>query len=322
MPDYFDKYRQPAAPASSGDYFDKYRSNVPEPQDAPDDINPEGYEIGGALTGGALLAGAAALATRNPGALSKLFKTGNAVRQQLMLSGLAVPKSALGNTGALVNTAIERRSMQPLKELFSGRVLRDSVRNYRAGATGSNVHNTGVTLPGPNPGKVMGAMDEATQAALQRSGLTPEEAATEVLQAPLGQNFGKMGDALEGPVMEHIIPFRRTPFNQFFEGAKTLTPGHAHKGVTAGYLGAGAVHGVATADERYPTSIPLATALAAKYGMPYALAAVAARKLLGGAEEGGGILGSALPVSEYGVEQSLSEPFKPFTEPAISRFFK
>jgi hypothetical protein len=317
MPGIFDDLPPPSIARSGGSVFDDL-PEIDEP--APADINPDGVNIGGMAAGGALLAGAAALATRNPGALSSLFKTGNAVRQQLMLSGLAVPKSMLGNTGALVNTAIERRTMQPLKELLSGRVFKDAVGSYRAGRTGGPA--PGVTLPGPNPGKVMGAMDDATQQALQRSGLTADESAREVLQSPLGENFGKFGDALEGPVAAHIMPFRRTPFNQFVEGLKTVKPDYAHKGVTAGYATAGAMHGTATADERYPVTIPLATALAAKYGLPYALAAVAARKLLGGAEEGGGILGSALPVSEYGVEQSLSDPLKPFTEPAFNRFFK
>jgi hypothetical protein len=216
-----------------------------------------------------------------------------------------------------VNASLERKSIEPLKQLFSRQTLSDAASAYKSGGQA-----LGVNLPGPNPGKVMNALDSATQGALQRAGLTSQESARHVLQAPLGENFGKFGEALEGPVAAHIMPFRRTPFNQFVEGLKTVTPSYAHKGVTAGYATAGAVHGTATADERYPVTIPLATALAAKYGLPYALAAVAARKILGGAEEGGGILGSALPVSEYGVEQSLSDPLAPFTKPAASRFFE
>ena len=310
MPGIFDDLPPTPPVRGGGSVFD----DLP---DAPAPEN-EGTNFGGMALGGALLAGAGALATRYPGALSKIFKTGNAVRQQLMLSGMAVPKSMLGNTGAAVNASLERRTVEPLKQLFSPQTVRDAVSAYKTGSSTP----TGLTLPGPNPGKFMGAMDEATQNALQRAGLTPEESAREVMQAPLGENFGKFGDALEGPVAAHIMPFRRTPFNQFVEGLKTVKPDYAHKGVTAGYAATGAVHGTATADERYPVSIPLATALAAKYGLPYALAAVAARKLLGGAEEGGGILGSALPVSEYGVEQSISDPLAPFFKPAASRFFE
>jgi hypothetical protein len=313
MPGIFDDLPPPSPGRTSGSVFD----DLPEPASAPADTNPDGYNVGGAVAGGALLAGAAALAMRNPGALSKLFKGANAVRQQLMLSGLALPKSALGNAGAALNASLERKSIAPLKQLFSPQTAREAVSAYKSGGQA-----LGVNLPGPTPGRIMNALDTATQGALQRAGLTAEESAAQVLQSPLGENFGKFGEALEGPVAAHIMPFRRTPFNQFVEGLKTMTPSHANKGVTAGYATAGAVHGTATSDERYPVTIPLATALAAKYGLPYALAAVAARKLLGGAEEGGGILGSALPVSEYGVEQSLSDPLAPFTKPAASRFFE
>jgi hypothetical protein len=130
-----------------------------------------------------------------------------------------------------------------------------------------------------------------------------------------------LGDVLESPAAKYVIPFRRTPFNQFTEGWRTMKPSFEHPGVRNTYIGAGAAHGAATSEEQYPVSIPLATALAAKYGLPYALAAVAARKLSGG-QGGGGILGSTLPVSEYGVEQSLSDPTAPFVRPAVSRFFE
>lgn len=311
MPSWFDDPTPSPAPARKGSWFD---DAAPEPIA---DINSEGYDVGGAVAGGALLAGAAALAMHNTGALSKLFKYGNAARQQLMLTGMALPKSILGNTGAALNASLERKSLSPLKNFFSRQTLDDAVSAYRTG--GSAGPTPGINLPGPNPGKIMGAIDEATQGALKRSGLTAQEAQREVLQAPL---TGELGEVLEGPVMAHVLPFRRTPFNAFIEGARTVSPKYAHKGVTAGYAAAGAVHGTATADEQYPVTIPLATALAAKYGLPYALAAVAARKLIANGDGGGGILGSALPVSEYGVEQSLSDPLAPFTKPAASRFFE
>jgi len=164
----------------------------------------------------------------------------------------------------------------------------------------------------------MGALDDATQNALVRSGMSGTEAQRSVLQAPL---TGELGQVLESPAARYVLPFRRTPFNQFIEGWRTMQPDYAHSGVRNAYIGAGAVHGAATTDEEYPVSIPLATALAAKYGLPYSLAAVAARKLMGG-QGGGGILGSTLPVSEYGVEQSLSDPSAPFVRPAVSRFFE
>jgi hypothetical protein len=306
VPDEFDAYvRRPAA----ADPFSAYeRSTAPEVQESDSSVG------GMALGGAALLA--AAVAARNPSLLGKFFRGANAVRQQAMLSGLALPKSILGNTGAALNASMERKSLAPLKSLFSRQTFDDAVHSYKTG--GSAGPTPGVNLPGPNPGKVMGALDDATQKALVRSGLSATEAQRSVLQAPL---TGELGQVLESPAAKYVLPFRRTPFNQFTEGWRTFKQDFPHKGVRNAYIGAGAVHGAATSEEQYPVSIPMASALAAKYGLPYALAAVAARKLSGG-QGGGGILGSTLPVSEYGVEQSLSDPFAPFVKPAASRFFE
>ena len=81
------------------------------------------------------------------------------------------------------------------------------------------------------------------------------------------------------------------------------------------YTGTGAAHGAATADESIPLSLPLATAAAARYGLPYAGAAIVGRMLAGG-KGGGGIASSALPVSEYGFESSFTDPTRPFRKPA------
>jgi len=310
MPSWFDD-PSPAPSAQEGSWFDQ----APTTATQAEEFGNESGSFGGAALG-ALALGAGALIARKPSLLGKAARGLNAARQQAMLSGLALPKSLLGNTGAAFNASLEQRSMSPLKSFFSRQTLDDAISSYKRG--GSAGPTPGTNIPLPVPGRFMGAMDEATQSALQRGGMSATEAQRSVLQAPL---TGELGEVLESPAAKYVLPFRRTPFNQFIEGWRTLKPDFDHTGVRNAYIGAGAVHGAATTDEQYPVSIPLATALAAKYGLPYSLAAVAARKLMGG-QGGGGILGSTLPVSEYGVEQSLSDPSAPFVRPAVSRFFE
>lgn len=282
-----------------------------------------GMSTAGALGAGAVgLGGLALLASvlkKGPGAM-KAVGTGleyaNAARMQSMLSGLALPKSMLGGAGAAVERGIETGSLRPLKEMFSRQTLRDAGAAYRqnAGPVGASATAPrGVTLPGPMPGRIMGAFDDAAQGALRRSGASFDEAENAMLQSPL---TGKLAEALDNPAARYLHPFRRTPFNQFFEGLKRLPggPSGSARG-KAVYMGTGAVHGAATADEDYPVSVPLAMAGSARYGMPYGVGAFIGRKLAGGSG-GGGISGGMLPVSEYGTEQSLTQPLKPFTHPA------
>lgn len=285
-----------------------------EPVETPNDYSG----LGTAAAVGVGL-GFMGLLARKPGALKAAAGKLNAVRQQLMLSGLALPKSVLGNTGAVVAKSLEERSVNPLKQFFSMETLRDAKAAYTAGNAVGPVAG-GVNLPGPNPGKLMGAMDTATQKALVRAGSTAEEAEASLFQTPLGKNFGKMGETLDSDAARYILPFRRTPFNQFSEGMKTLKPDFAHKGVRNAYAAAGAVHGAATSDEQFPASVPLATAASARYGVPYAIGAVAGRALNGG-KGSAGMVGSMLPVSEYGVEQSITDPFAAFEDPAFIRTY-
>jgi hypothetical protein len=242
--------------------------------------------------------------------IGKGFSALNSLRQQLMLSGLAVPKSLLGNVGAGVIASAERRSLAPIREVLSPATLREFIKTYKA-----NVPYPGATrVPGPTPGRVMGAADVATRQALQRAGLTEAEAAGEVLQTPLG---GQLGEALDSPAARYLIPFRRTPFNQFLEGLKTLSKENIRKNpaLLAAVGSAGAAHGAATSEERYPLTLGLGTAASARYGLPYALGAIAGRHLAGG-RTGGSIAGTMLPVSEFGIETGITDPLRPFTDPA------
>lgn len=263
------------------------------------------------VAGGAGLLAVAGIAARKPSLLGKALNLANSARQQVMLTGMAVPKSILGNTGAAFVEAAERRSMAPIKEFFSKRTLQDAVATYKANP---NPYPNSVQLPGPTPGRIMNAMDTATRGAMQRAGLTAKEAERAVLQAPLD---GQLGEALDSPVARYMIPFRRTPFNQFIEGLKTVKTDNikANPALMSAVLGTGAAHGAATSEDRYPLSLGLGTAVAGRYALPYSLAALLGRTLAGGRTDAG-IAGAVLPVSEYGLTTGIEDPLQPFKNPA------
>ena len=305
------------APVNAGNWNAAAYGSPTEPETTPD---AEGPSAGGLLAG-ALGLGGAALVARNPKlaipAVRKGLEYANAARQQMMLSGFAPIKSILGNLGAAGAASAERRSLKPLKELLSMQTVRDAKAAYKAGAN-VTPNAAGVSLPGPTPGRIMGAFDDATQKALQRSGLSPKESARATFQSPLGENYGPFAKVLDSPAADYLVPFRRTPFNQFAEGWKTMQKETRDLPVLAGYGAAGAAHGALTEDEKYPVSVPFGIAAAAKYGLPYGLAAIAGRILAGG-KDAGTSAGSILPVSEYGITQSIEEPLAPFTDPSFLR---
>lgn len=287
------------------------------------------------------LAGAFALGRGKnaPQLLSKARDYANAIRMQSMLAGLAAPKSMLGNVGAAINVAAENRSWAPLREVLSRETLKDAWNIYKQNPK----LQVGVTLPGPTPGRIMQSFDAATQNALVRSGvmhkadevaalmknqgLSAADAIAEsarrqaeiaVMQAPLGRNYGPFAKAFDSPFMQTMFPFRRTPFNQFAEGARVVG-GFGDKvdlPVLGGYLGVGAAHGFATGDSDVPMTVPLGIAASARYGLPYGVAAMAGRRvrqaLEGRAADMGNIPGNVLPVSEYSIGQTVSAPLAPF----------
>jgi len=318
----------PPAPMPRGSSTMHFRGEAaPEVAPAEESSGP-GWGTA-ALGAGALGAG---LIAHNPKAAWEGAKTAGrflgSARQQLMLSGLAPLKSALGNIGATAIESAERGTMAPLKSLFSMNTLRDIKDIYKTGgqaagqgalpgmgrAVGKAASEYGTTLPGPMPGRVMGALDEAARNALVRSGvgISPTEAEKIMFQAPLPERLGK---ALDNPIMRYLVPFRRTPFNQLIEGAKTFAPETARQGAVLGTsLGAGAVHGASTADERFPLSVGLGAAAASKYGLPYSMGALVGRTLAGG-QGGGGLASTAVPVGEFGVESSVMDPLQLIQDP-------
>lgn len=302
--------------------FDDDLPRVRDIEDAASADQPNDYSGLGTAAMVAAGLGMVGLLARKPGLLKSAAMKANAVRQQLMLTGLAVPKSVLGNTGAVVARSLETQSTSPLREFFSMKTARDAASAFKNARQVGPVGRANTTLPFPLdlPGRTMGALDEATQLSLQRGRvpLAAKEAEAALFQSPLGENYGKLGDTLDSPAAKYLLPFRRTPFNQFSEGLKTFKSGYANPGVRNAYMGVGAVHGAATSDDQFPVSIPLATAGAAKYGVPYAVGALAGRVWSGG-KDSAGIAGSMLPVSEYGIEQSISDPVGPFFDPSFTR---
>lgn len=238
----------------------------------------------------------------------------NSVRQQSMLSGLAPVKSFLGNIGAAVEQSALGRTLEPLKAFLSPETVRDAIQTFKDNPVPSGVNPTWVDKL-YTPGRVMQSLDTATQNALQRGGLARDAAQTAVMQGPLP---AKLQSALDSPVGRYLIPFRRTPFNQFIEGFGRFGEGFDPV-VTPAYMATGAAHGYATADEKTPATLPLAIAGAATHGVPYAVGAIAGRLAGSGgnAVPDSQLASSILPVSEYGISQSVADPLGPYKNPAL-----
>jgi hypothetical protein len=327
---------QEQAPEGGGSLSSLYRGantdvQVSDVDESVQSAAEEPSNLVPAAAGVAAVGGAAWLLSKlknAPGVLGKVGKGAeyaNAVRQQMMLSGFAPVKSILGNIGAGVEEAVEGKGLGALKEIVSARTAKEAFAAMRSGAgQNNNPAGAAVNLPAALslPGRFMSGADEATRAAMQRIGRTPEEAASAVMQAPL---TGRIGEVLESPIARFVHPFRRTPFNQFIEGWDKIKAGTiggdaaARRGLKL-YGAAGAVHGAATSDESMPLSVPFGVAASSRYGLPYALSAIAGRSLAGGKGHGG-IESSALPVGEYGLGQAADpkELLTPFMEPAALR---
>ena len=310
------------------------RQRQPPP---PEDTGPGA----GTLAAGGAAALAAALLTRKPGLLRTAASKLNALRYTGMLSGLAAPKSIAGNIGAGVIASAEGGTLRPLKALFSRQTGREFIQALKQGGTvgpvpGGAEATAGETVSRLNPfGRVMGAGDVATRAALTRGGVAPEEAERLVLQSPLPREWA---EKLDNPVAKFLLPFRRTPFNYLAEGmgsfapagkalaGEVLTPLERRKLATlGGAMAAGGATGLAT-EEQGPgaTAVPLALggAAAGTYGIPFVGSAALARFLLGQGTKASAerAVQGVSPFSEYGFVSSITDPLRPFREPAVLRY--
>lgn len=349
-----DSYRARTGSQPTNTYAPAVESQQPVDYDALDassETTPSAYNAetgngtGAALGAGALGVLGAYLAYKT--GIGKQAITGAAkglanLRMVSMLSGLAAPKSALGNAGAAFNVAMETGSMKPIKEQFSKQTAMDWLNEMRNPSMQANQSIPGASKWNPF-GRLMGAGDVATQKSLIRTGLVPAgEAELQTLQAPLPP---KIAHALESTPAKYAVPFRRTPINQAIEGGATITDAQAGSTVTRSYgagpnvetytantrlplavhSAGGAVAGYASADSDYPVTPGVYAAFAGRYGLPSLMAAYLGRIAAGG-KGGTSIVSSALPVAEYGISQSLDprnilEPLDP-SQSALVRTFR
>lgn len=259
---------------------------------------------------GVAAAGLAGLALKNPQAAKKAYDAALSLRYIPMLSGLAVPKSLMGNVGAAGMAGLERKSFDPLKQLFSRQTAREFVgelRNPTARGTGHVAQQAGRYNPF---GRVMGAADVATQNALQRAGLTAGEAAEHTLQSPVPAKYAK---AMGTPLGRLMIPFQRTGFNQLFGGLKATGQ---HPGIAAGAAAAGGAVGAETEDLMTPGIV---SPLAGRYGLPFILGAAVGKRLSGGTRHEAERVGFGLsPTSDEAMLGPFMDPTKQFRPSILS----
>jgi len=224
-------------------------------------------------------------------------------RMTSMLSGLALPKSLLGNVGAHIAASAEGRTLRPLKALTDFRSIgRDLKTGWQQG------HNPTLQAGFGRfniPGRAMGAADYAATNSLMRSGLS-EAAAKELLLTE--SNPVAKWKPLNTPLGKLLVPFKTTPFNQLGQG---LTRGKKHKLVYGGSIAAGAGAGALTDD---PETLALASALAGPYALPMLMGA----SLTAGPRA----LQGVSPIPEWSITKTLTEPWAPFTESPGARWFE
>lgn len=225
-----------------------------------------------------------------------ILKSAGSVANQLriasMLSGLALPKSLLGNAGAIGTAAIEHGTTAPIREAFRIPTnLREAKSAWRGGANPSGIHGAGrLNIPG----RMIGTTDQVTQKLLERAGLSTDEAQRLLLtrQNNAGKSLG-----IDNPAGRALFPFQKTPFNSLkegFSGENWSTPKRA--AMTVGAAGAGDVLANYTDD---PRILGLAAAFAGPRGVPALIGAG-----FGGA--GRNAVAGISPLPEWGIPSDMN----------------
>lgn len=275
--------------------------------------NPLGAGIVGALGGAA---------AANP---MKALEAIQALRMTGMLSGAALPKSVAGNAGSFLTAAAEQGSMAPLREAFRIPTnAKVALQAFKQGANPSQVGAQSHVSKINVPGRLMGAMDEASTQALQRAGLPLEEAQRLLLTNPKVMISGSLHEKMQTPVGRFFFPFQRTPMNAAAEGMQSimdLAPGsgasNARRALT---IGAGATGAAAGSETDNPLALGLLAALAGPRALPFALGAAAG---VGGSSYDKAKLleriGPGLPAGSY---SDTFDPVRSIDEPAILRFLE
>jgi hypothetical protein len=282
-----------------------------------------GLPIGGAAVGGAMandgaegpgaiLGALLGLAAANPSATMRGVES---LRMTGMLSGAALPKSVAGNVGAVLTAAAEQGSTAPIREALRVPTnLRNAARGWQGGSNPAGI--TGMSRINI-PGRAMGALDEMTTQALQRAGLSLEDAQRLLLTRPnpLG---AKAAEAMNTPIGRMVFPFQRTPFNAGLEGLRemnALLPGSGasatRRGLTAGAMGAGAVAGSET---DHPLVLAILAALMGPRAAPFALGVGAT-----GGKQLAERVGAGFPEGSWG---DMVDPLRPITNPALLRLLE
>lgn len=232
-------------------------------------------------------------------------RVANQARVASFLSGLAVPKSLLGNAGAIVTAAVENGDFNIVKEAFNLKANAQSLKDaWQSTANPAAISGAGkINIPG----RVMGAADQATIDLLKRAGLSEDDAQRLQLQRPNPVGDNNFGKALKSPVGKFVWPFQRTPFNQLAEGISSENWKSPHAGDTAGTArrtglslaagGAGYELGQNTKD---PRILGLAAAMAGVRGVPLLIGAA-----MGGA--GKNAIAGISPIPEWGIPSKASD---------------
>lgn len=232
----------------------------------------------------------------------------NQLRVASMLSGTALPKSILGNLGAFGTAAGETGSIRPITEMFrfptNAREARDA---WRGGSNPAAIAGSGrINIPG----RAMGALDTMTQKALERAGLSPDEAQRILLTR---QNRAAHDLKMDSPVGRFMWPFQKTPFNQLAEG---ISPENwstkKRAAMTVGAAGAGNVMGDETSD---PRILALAAAFMGPRGLPFLMGA-------GFSKAGRNAVSGLSPIPEWGFPTDTDDLIRMTgIDPAFNRAF-
>jgi hypothetical protein len=255
-------------------------------------------ESGGSETGALRLPTKAQLKSgiRATGKLAgKAFDAVNQARMTSMLSGLALPKSLIGNVGSHLTAALEGKTLKPLQVAFQ---VKNIARDLKTGWT-HNVNPAQTSGIGRFnlPGRAMGAADYAAMKSLMRAGMT-EADAREILLT--NANTLTKWKALQGRVGQTLVPFRTISSNQFEQG---MTRWKKYPAIYAGAVVLGAVAGKNIKDKE-------ALALAAAFTGPYAGPFLAGAAIT----QGGKALEGISPIPEWGIIKTMTDPFAAFKD--------
>lgn len=255
-----------------------------------------------AAAGGAGLGLLGVTAARNPQMLERL-------RFSNLFSGAAIPKSFLGNIGAVGSYMAEHpsRAGDVMSQLFDRRTGQAAVDAFHQGAqrefTAPHVGESIFDFPG----KLIGAPDAAARNVLERAGASPQEAGQFTLSGAPSSEAGQWltRGVSQFPMVRQILPVARTATNLIERGIER-TPGLGQlPGVRAwsgaspqtalkrqglGLLAMGASAGVGAASapggplDDWGDAAPYANALMGPYALPGAVASVAGRAIARGGD--------------------------------------